>query len=93
MEKTKKKTYTEAQKRATYKYRDSHRADYNENARNSYKKRMENEEARKIHDLRCSIKYEEREAHKKHVEEMENMLFSLLKEENKENIDQNLNNN
>jgi len=83
----KKKTYTEAQKRATYKYRESHRADYNENARNSYKKRMENEEARKIHDLRCSIKYEEREAHKKHVEEMENMLFSLLKEENKENID------
>jgi len=87
MEKPKKKLYTEAQKRATYKYRDSHRADYNENARNSYKKRMENEEARKIHDLRCSIKYEEREAHKKHVEDMENMLFSLLKEENKENID------
>ena len=83
----KKKSYTEAQKRATYKYRESHRADYNENARNSYKKRMENEEARKIHDLRCSIKYEEREAHKKHVEDMENMLFSLLKEENKENID------
>lgn len=87
MEKPKKKLYTEAQKRATYKYRESHRADYNENARNSYKKRMENEEARKIHDLRCSIKYEEREAHKKHVEDMENMLFSLLKEENKENID------
>ena len=40
----KKKSYTEAQKRATYKYRESHRADYNENARNSYKKRMENEE-------------------------------------------------
>jgi len=87
MEKPKKKLYTEAQKRATYKYRESHRADYNENARNSYKNRMENEEARKIHDLRCSIKYEEREAHKKHVEDMENMLFSLLKEENKENID------
>ena len=87
MEKPKKKTYTEAQKRATYKYRESHRADYNENARNSYKNRMENEEARKIHDLSCSIKYEEREAHKKHVEEMENMLFSLLKDENKENID------
>ena len=41
MEKPKKKTYTEAQKRATYKYRESHRADYNENARNSYKNRMQ----------------------------------------------------
>ena len=89
IEKKKKKLYTEAQKRATYKYRESHRADYNENARNSYKNRMENEEARKIHDLRCSIKYEEREAHKKHVEDMENMLLSLLKEENKENIPKN----
>ena len=56
MEKPKKKTYTEAQKRATYKYRESHRADYNENARNSYKKRMENEEARKIHEI-CAYLY------------------------------------
>ena len=89
MEKPKKKTYTEAQKRATYKYRESHRADYNENARNSYKNRMENEEARKIHDLRCSIKYDERQARDKHINDMEDMLLTLLKSENKENIDPN----
>ena len=84
MDKPKKKLYTEAQKKATYKYRESHRADYNENARNSYKNRMENEEARKIHDLRCSIKYEEREAHNKHIKDMEDMLLSLLKAEEKD---------
>ena len=78
----KKKTYTEAQKRATYKYRDTHRADYNENARNSYKRRMENEEAKKIHDLRCSIKYEESQLRNKHIADVEDMLLTLLKQEN-----------
>ena len=77
----KKKTYTEAQKRATYKYRDTHRADYNENARNSYKRRMENEEAKKIHDLRCSIKYEESQLRNKHIADVEDMLLTLLKQE------------
>ena len=81
----KKKTYTEAQKRATYKYRDTHRADYNENARNSYKKRMENEEAKKIHDLRCSIKYEETQLRNKHIADVEDMLLTLLKQEKNEN--------
>ena len=84
----KKKTYTEAQKRATYKYRDTHRADYNENARNSYKRRMENEEAKKIHDLRCSIKYDETQLRNKHINDMEDMLLTLLKQEkNDENSD------
>ena len=80
----KKKTYTEAQKRATYKYRDTHRADYNENARNSYKRRMENEEAKKIHDLRCSIKWDETQLRNKHIKDMEDMLLSLLKAEEKD---------
>ena len=78
----KKKTYTEAQKRATYKYRASHRADYNENARNSYKNRMKNDEAREIHDLRCSIKYDEMVMRNKHIKDMEDMLLTLLKDEN-----------
>ena len=83
----KKKTYTEAQKRATYKYRDTHRADYNENARNSYKKRMENEEARKIHDLRCSIKYDETQLRNKHIADVEDMLLTLLKQEKNDDSD------
>ena len=82
MDKPKKKLYTQAQKKATYKYRESHRADYNENARNSYKNRMENEEARKIHDLRCSIKYEETQLRNKHIADVEDMLLTLLKQEN-----------
>ena len=81
MDKPKKKLYTAAQKKATYKYRESHRADYNENARNSYKNRMENEEARKIHDLRCSIKYEETQLRNKHITDMEDMLLIMLKKE------------
>ena len=81
MDKPKKKLYTQAQKKATYKYRDTHRADYNENARNSYKRRMENEEAKKIHDLRCSIKYEESQLRNKHINDMEEMLLTLLKQE------------
>jgi len=83
----KKKTYTEAQKRATYKYRDTHRADYNENARNSYKRRMENEEAKKIHDLRCSIKYDETQLRNKHINDMEEMLLTLLKQEKNDDSD------
>ena len=81
MDKTKKKTYTEAQKRATYKYRTTHRADYNENARNSYKNRMRNAEAREIHDLRCSIKYDEMITRNKHINDMEDMLLSFLKDD------------
>ena len=87
MDKPKKKTYTDAQKRATYKYRESHRADYNENARNSYKKRMTNEEAREKHANNCIINYHEKQLRQKHITDMEDMLLTLLKEENKENID------
>ena len=87
MDKPKKKLYTQAQKKATYKYRESHRADYNENARNSYKNRMENEEARKIHDLRCSIKYEESQLRNKHIKDMEDMLLTLLKQEKNDDSD------
>ena len=82
----KKKGYTEAQKRATYKYRESHRADYNENARNSYNNRMRNEEAREIHALRTGICHQEKKIKDDHINEMENMLIDLLKEEQQPNL-------
>ena len=82
----KKSGYTLAQKRATYKYRQTHRADYNENARNSYNNRMRNEEAREIHALRTGICHQEKKIKDNHINEMENMLIDLLKEEPQPNL-------
>jgi len=82
----KKSGYTDAQKRATYKYRQTHRADYNENARNSYNNRMRNEEAREIHALRTGICHQEKKIKDNHINEMENMLIDLLKEEPEPNL-------
>jgi len=82
----KKSGYTDAQKRATYKYRQTHRADYNENARNSYNNRMRNEEAREIHALRTGICHQEKKIKDNHINEMENMLIDLLKEEPQPNL-------